>query len=62
MLGNEKNSFVKICNNLKANYILDNNEITYVKNYFESELKISKDKDMLLKILPFKADFSLPFL
>lgn len=50
MAKKEKNSFEKICDKLEENYILGENQITYVKKYFKSDLKISEDKDMLLKI------------
>lgn len=46
----KKNSFEKICDKLEENYTLGENQITYVKKYLESDLKISEDKDMLLKI------------
>lgn len=46
----EKNSFEKICAKLEENYILGENQITYVKKYLKSELNISEDKDMLLKV------------
>lgn len=46
----KKNSFVKICDMLEENYILQENQITYIKKYLVSDLKICEDKDMLLKI------------
>ena len=50
MAKKEKNSFEKICDKLEENYILGDNQITYIKKYLKSDLKISEDKDMLLKI------------
>lgn len=50
MAKKEKNSFEKICDKLEENYILGENQITYVKKYLISDLKIGEDKDMLLKI------------
>lgn len=50
MAKKEKNSFEKICDKLEENYILGENQITYIKKYLKSDLKISEDKDMLLKI------------
>lgn len=50
MLKEKKNSFEKICDKLEENNILGENEITYVRKYFTYDLKISEDKDMLLKL------------
>lgn len=46
----KKNSFENICDKLEENYVLEENQITYIKNYLKSDLKIGEDKDMLLKI------------
>lgn len=46
----KKNDFEKICDNLEEKNILGQNEITFVRKYFISDLKIHEDKDMLLKI------------
>lgn len=49
----EKNDFIRLCNDLKENYkkeYIKENEITYVRKHFESDSKISEDKDVLLKI------------
>lgn len=50
MAKKKKNSFEKICDKLEENYIFGENQITYIKKYLQSDLKISEDKDMLLKI------------
>ena len=42
--------FQKICALLDQNYAVNANEITYVRNYLETSLKIDEDRDMLLKI------------
>lgn len=44
----EKTSFEKICDELEEDYVLNKNEITYVKDYLNSRLTINRD--MLLKI------------
>ena len=43
-----KNSFEKMCDKLDENYIFNENEVVYVRNYIESNIK--NDADMLLKI------------
>lgn len=48
MRKSEKTSFEKICDELEENYVLNKNEITYVKDYLKSKLTINRD--MLLKI------------
>lgn len=52
MFRNKANSFEKLCDVLEANVAFNRNEneITYVRKYLEIGLKISEDKDMLLKI------------
>lgn len=43
-----KNSFEKMCDKLAENYVLDNNEIEYVRDYINSNVK--DDMDLLLKL------------
>ena len=43
----QKNSFEKMCDRLEENFVLNENEIKYVKNIFTL---IKEDKDMLLKL------------
>lgn len=50
MSKSKKNSFEILCDKLEENYIVDRNEITYVRKFFTSSLKISEDKDMLFKL------------
>lgn len=50
MTKSKKNSFEILCDKLEENYIVDRNEITYVRKIFTSSLKISEDKDMLFKL------------
>lgn len=50
MRKSEKTSFEKICDELEEDYVLNKNEITYVKDYLNSKVTINRDRDMLLKI------------
>lgn len=43
-----KNSFEKLCDKLESEYVLNENEVLYVKKYFIRE--IGEDIDILLKI------------
>lgn len=49
MLKKEKSGFIKLCDKLEDNYLSDENEITYIRRSLE-ELKISEDRNKLLKI------------
>lgn len=46
----KNNSFEELCSNLEKNYPSPENEIICVKKYLTQKLKISKNKDILLKI------------
>ena len=43
----QKNSFEKMCDRLEENFVLNENEIKYVKKHL---YPIKEDKDMLLKL------------